>query len=498
MNNFSNVEIIQIAESVARDKMIPKETVLQAMESAIQVASRKKYGMEHNIKVHIDPKNGDIKIYKLQEVVEEVANPATEISLKDARLKDGIITIGEFIQEQLPPIDLGRVAAQSAKQVIINKIFDAEREKQYQEFIKKLGEIAHGTVKRVDAKAVIVDLGGRAEAALPTNFMIKGELFRQNDRIRAYIIDVKRENKGPQIILSRTCNEFLSKLFEQEVPEIYNKTIEIKAVAREAGSRSKIAVYTSEDSLDPVGSCVGVRGSRVQAIITELNGEKIDIVKWSSDPATFIINALAPAEAQKVIIDEDNKRIDVVVPNDQLSLAIGRKGQNVRLASQLTGWGIDVLTDEQESKRRIEEFNNITKVLIEALDVDEMIAQLLASEGFTSVQDIIDVDLEDLTSIQGFDQSVAEELKNRAMAYKQQEQIGEAKKWRELGVSPELAKIPGFNNKILIALGQNDIKTIHDLADLSRDELLEICPDISLDDEKIDTLIMDLRSKIYK
>ncbi|MBN9542363.1 MAG: transcription termination/antitermination protein NusA [Alphaproteobacteria bacterium] len=498
MNNFANIEIIQIAESVARDKMIPKETVLQAMESAIQVASRKKYGMEHNIKVNIDPKNGSINIFKLQEVVEEVENPATEISLKYAKLKNPDITVGEFIQEQLPPIDLGRVAAQSAKQVIINKIFDAEREKQYQEFAKKMGEIAHGTVKRVDAKAVIVDLGGRAEAALPTNQMIKGELFRQNDRIRAYISEVKRETKGQQIILSRTHNEFLVKLFEQEVPEIYNKTIEIKGVAREAGSRSKISVYTSEDSLDPVGSCVGVRGSRVQAIITELNGEKIDIIKWSGDPATYVINALAPAEVQKVIIDEDNRRIDVVVPNEQLSLAIGRKGQNVRLASQLTGWGIDVLTDEQESKRRIEEFNSVTKVLIEALDVDEMIAQLLASEGFSSVQDLIDVDIDDLTSIQGFDQSVAEELKNRAITFKQQEQVREAKEWRELGVSPELAKIEGFNNKILIALGKNDVKSLNDLADLSRDELLEYCPDISLDDDQIDELILELRKKIYK
>ena len=498
MNNFANIEIIQIAESVARDKMIPKETVLQAMESAIQVASRKKYGMEHNIKVNIDPKNGSINIFKLQEVVEEVENPATEISLKYAKLKNPDITVGEFIQEQLPPIDLGRVAAQSAKQVIINKIFDAEREKQYQEFAKKMGEIAHGTVKRVDAKAVIVDLGGRAEAALPTNQMIKGELIRQNDRIRAYISEVKRETKGQQIILSRTHNEFLVKLFEQEVPEIYNKTIEIKGVAREAGSRSKISVYTSEDSLDPVGSCVGVRGSRVQAIITELNGEKIDIIKWSGDPATYVINALAPAEVQKVIIDEDNRRIDVVVPNEQLSLAIGRKGQNVRLASQLTGWGIDVLTDEQESKRRIEEFNSVTKVLIEALDVDEMIAQLLASEGFSSVQDLIDVDIDDLTSIQGFDQSVAEELKNRAITFKQQEQVREAKEWRELGVSPELAKIEGFNNKILIALGKNDVKSLNDLADLSRDELLEYCPDISLDDDQIDELILELRKKIYK
>lgn len=498
MNNFSNIEIIQIAESVARDKMIPKETVIQAMETAIAVASRKKYGMENNIKVDIDHKTGEISILKLQEVVEVVENDATEISLKDARLANPLAQIGDFIEEQLPPIDLGRVAAQSAKQVIINKIFDAEREKQYQEFSKKIGEIVHGTVKRVDARAVIVDLGGRAEAALPMNQMIKGELFRQNDRIRAYINDVKRENKGQQIMLSRTHNEFLVKLFEQEVPEIYNKTIEIMAVAREPGSRAKIAVYTSEDSLDPVGSCVGVRGSRVQAIITELNGEKIDIIKWSQDPATFVISALAPAEVQKVIIDEDNKRIDVVVPNEQLSLAIGRRGQNVRLASQLTGWGIDVLTDEQESKRRIEEFNSVTSVLMNALDVDEMIAQLLASEGFATVQDVIDVDVEDLTSIQGFDADVAQELKNRAIAFLKEETVREAKEWRSMGVSADLAKIEGFNNKILIALGQNGVKTLEDLADLSRDELLEYCPDISLSDDQIDELILGLREKIYK
>ncbi|MBN8827307.1 MAG: transcription termination/antitermination protein NusA [Sphingobacteriia bacterium] len=494
----SNSEILQIAESVARDKAIPKDLVIEALENAIQVAGRRKYGAEHNIKAEIDRRSGEIKIYKLQEVVEEVTDPAKEISLKDALYKNPEAKLGEFIYDPLPPIDLGRVAAQSAKQVIINKVRDAERERQFLDFKGKVGEIVHGVVKRIDYKNIIVDLGGRAEALLTSSELIKNELFRQNDRIRAYVVDVRRENKGPQIFLSRTHNQFLVKLFEQEVPEIYSRTIEIKAVAREPGSRSKIAVYTSDDSIDPVGSCVGIRGSRVQAVINELNGEKIDIIEWSSEPATFLINALAPAEVLKVVIDENKHRIDVVVPNEQLSLAIGRKGQNVRLASHLTGWNIEVLTDEQESKRRQEEFNSTTKLIIEALDVDEMIAQLLATEGFTNIQEIAEVEIEDLTSIQGFDEGIAEELINRAKQYLDQEKLNEAKEWRKLGVAAELAKIAGFNNKILIDLGKNDIKTMKDLADLSRDEFLEYSPDAALSDEQIDEIIMSARKKAYK
>jgi transcription termination/antitermination protein NusA len=467
----NRLELLQIADAVAREKSIDRTLVLQAMEDAIQKAAKSRYGSENEIRAEIDPRTGEIRLQRLLEVVDSVVQEAIEISLKDARRKNPEANIGDFIAEPLPPLDFGRVAAQNAKQVIVQKVREAERERQFAEYRDRIGEISNGTVKRVEYGNVIVDLG-RAEAVVRRDETLPRENYRYGDRIRAYIYDVRREQRGPQIFLSRTRPEFMAKLFAQEVPEIYDGVVELKSVARDPGSRAKIAVVSKDSSIDPVGACVGMRGSRVQAVVNELQGEKIDIIQWSPDAATFIVNALAPAEVSKVVLDEDAERIEVVVPDDQLSLAIGRRGQNVRLASQLTGWDIDILTEAEESERRQKEFNERSNTFMEALDVDEVIAQLLASEGFASVEEVAFVEASEVAAIEGFDEGTAEEIQERARDYLERREAELDAKRRELGVDDDLATVPGLSSAMLVALGQNSVKTVEDFADCATDDLV--------------------------
>jgi N utilization substance protein A len=467
----NRLELLQIADAVAREKSIDRMLVIHAMEDAIQKAAKSRYGSENEIRAEIDPKTGEIRLSRLLEVVDSVMQDAVEISLKDARKRNPDADIGDFIAEPLPPLDFGRVAAQNAKQVIVQKVREAERERQFEEYKDRLGDIVNGVVKRVEYGNVIVDLG-RAEAVVRRDETLPRETYRYGDRIRAYIYDVRREQRGPQIFLSRTRPEFMAKLFAQEVPEIYDAVVEIKSVARDPGSRAKIAVVSRDSSIDPVGACVGMRGSRVQAVVNELQGEKIDIIQWSPDAATFIVNALAPAEVSKVVLDEDAERIEVVVPDEQLSLAIGRRGQNVRLASQLTGWDIDILTEAEESERRQKEFNERSNTFMEALDVDEVIAQLLASEGFASVEEIAYVEPHEIATIEGFDEDTASEIQNRAADYLERRETELDDKRRELGVADDLTEMPGLSKAMLVALGENGVKSVEDLADCATDDLI--------------------------
>ena len=500
MSNVGNPEILQIADAVAREKSIAKELVLEAMEQAIQVAGRRKYGHKHNIKAEINRKNGEIKLFRIYEVVnsiEDIENITTQISLLDALEREQDVKIGDFIIEPLPPIDLGRVAAQTAKQVIVQKVRDFERERQFEDFKDRIGQIMNGVVKRIEYGNIIIDIA-RDEAILLKDSVIPGESFRQNDRIRVYVKDVQKLNKGPQIFLSRTVDEFLAKLFEQEVPEIYDNVIEIKSVAREPGSRAKMAVFCSDSSIDAVGACVGVRGARVQAVINELHGEKIDIIQWSSDPATFVVNALSPADVTKVVIDEEQNRIEVVVPNEQLSLAIGKKGQNVRLASKLIKWKIDVLTEEEESRRRNDEFVSSTSLFIEALDVEEVIAQLLAVEGYSRVEQIAYVSTEELASIEGFDEVLAAELHSRAQKYLEQKDKEVNKKLKELGVDKELQKILRVTPDKMLKLAENGIKTMEDLAELTVNDFNQILPGSGLSKATIEKVISHAKAEEQK
>src|SRR5437773_2257599 len=469
---YARPELLQVADTVARDKGIDKDEVLEAMEQAVQKAGRSKYGQEYYIRAEIDRRNGEIRLLRFREVVETIENEATQIGLEDAQRLNPEAEIGDFITDPLPPIDFGRIAAQTAKQVIVQKVRDAERQRQFLEFKDRVGEIVNGLVKRVEFGNVVVDLG-RAEAMLRRDELLPRESFRQGERVRAYIYDVREETRGPQIFLSRTHPQFMAKLFAQEVPEIYDGIIEIKSVARDPGSRAKIAVISRDSGIDPVGACVGMRGSRVQAVVGELQGEKIDIIPWSQDPATFVVNGLAPAEVSKVVMDEEQRRIEVVVPDDQLSLAIGRRGQNVRLASQLTGWDIDILTEAPESERRCEEFRTRSQLFIDALDIDDVIAHLLVTEGFSKVEDVALVPLEDLAGIEGFDEEVANELRERARSFlqAQDERLGQRRK--ELGVGDDVAAIEGLTPAMLVALGEAGIKTLDDLADLATDELVQ-------------------------
>jgi N utilization substance protein A len=467
----NRLELLQIADAVAREKVIDRTLVISAMEDAIQKAAKSRYGSENEIRAEIDPKTGEIRLVRLLEVVDSVAQDAIEISLKDARKRNPEANIGDFIAEPLPPLDFGRVAAQNAKQVIVQKVREAERDRQFDEFKDRMGDVANGIVKRVEYGNVIVDLG-RAEAVVRRDETLPRETYRYGDRIRAYIYDVRREQRGPQIFLSRTRPEFMAKLFAQEVPEIYDGVVEIKSVARDPGSRAKIAVLSKDSSIDPVGACVGMRGSRVQAVVNELQGEKIDIIPWSGDAATFIVNALAPAEVSKVVLDEDAERIEVVVPDEQLSLAIGRRGQNVRLASQLTGWDIDILTEAEESERRQKEFNERSNTFMDALDVDEVIAQLLASEGFGTVEEIAYVDLPEIASIEGFDEDTASEIQTRAVEYLERRETELDEKRKELGVADDLSEMPGLDRGMLVALGEHGVKSVEDLADCATDDLI--------------------------
>ncbi len=413
MNKVKDIEFLRIAQSVAREKNIKEDSVFEAMEQAILVSCRKKFGTQNEIICNIERKTGQINIFRKMEVVAEVENHFNQISVADAREQNPEIEVGGHILEELPPIDLSRISAQSAKQVIVQKIRDAERDKQYEEYKNRTGDIIIGVVKKAEYGNYSIDVGG-VDLFLPRENVIKNESFRINERVKAYISKVEKNDRGPQIYLSRTDNQFLAKLFAAEVPEIYDGVIQIKAIAREPGSRAKIAVYTTDPSIDAVGSCVGVRGSRVQVITKELQDEKIDIVEWSQELGTFVVNALSPAEVSKIILDEENSRIEVVLPSDQLSLAIGRRGQNVRLASQLVGLKIDVMTEDEESKRRIEEFKSISELFARTLDVEEVLSQLLAAEGFTSVEQIAEVSISDLESIEGFDEDLAAELSKRA------------------------------------------------------------------------------------
>src|ERR1700747_535187 len=413
---YARPELLQVADTVARDKGIDRDEVLEAMEQAIQKAGRSKYGQEYDIRAEIDRKRGGIRPRRFREVAAAVENEATQVGLADAQRLNPEAEIGDFVTDPLPPIVFGRIAAQTAKQVIVQKVRDAERQRQFLEFKDRVGEIVNGLVKRVEFGNVVVDLG-RAEAMLRRDELLPRESFRQGERVRAYVYDVRQELRGPQIFLSRTHPQFMAKLFAQEVPEVYDGIIEIKAVARDPGSRAKIGVVSRDSGIDPVGACVGMRGSRVQAVVQELQGEKIDIIPWSPQAATFVVNALAPAEVTKVVMDEEAGRVEVVVPDDQLSLAIGRRGQNVRLASQLTRWDIDILTEAEESERRQEEFRRRSGLLVAALDVDDMIAGLLVTEGFTTVEAMAFTPEEEVAAIEGFDESVAEELVRRAEGF---------------------------------------------------------------------------------
>ncbi len=500
---YGSTELLQIADAVAREKGLSKDSVIEAMEQAIQVAGRRKYGHEHNIRAEIDKKSGEIKLYRVRTVIEdlstideEVESKQAYISLEDAKKLDNSLNLGDEIKDILPPIDFGRVAAQTAKQVVLQKVRDAEREKQFNEFKDKIGEIVSGTVKRVEYGNVIVDFG-RTEAMIRRDELIPREVFRTGDRIRAYISDVRREKTGPQIFLSRVHPQFLAKLFAQEVPEIYDGIIEIKAVARDPGSRAKIAVISKDSTVNPVLSCVGVRGSRVQAVVNELQGEKIDIVEWAADPANFVVNALSSAEVTKVVIDETKNRIEMVVPDDQLSLAIGRRGQNVRLASQLTGWSIDILTEAVESERRAEEFKNVSQLFVEALNVEEVIAHLLVSEGFSSIEEVAFIPVEDLAVIEGFDEAVAQELHNRARTYLESKQQESERKLKEFGMDASLISFAGLKQEWLEKLGENKVLTLDDFADLSTSELLEFVQDSGLDADQAGQLIMAARASWF-
>jgi len=466
----NRLELLQIADAVAREKSIPRETVLQSMEDALQKAARSRYGQETEVRAEINPKTGELRFSRLMLVVDMVESDATQITLEDARKKNPAAQVGDWIAETLPPFEYGRIAAQSAKQVIVQKVREAERDRQYEEYRDRIGEIINGVVKRVEYGNVIVDLG-RAEAIIRRDELIPREMFRPGDRVRAYVYDVRREQRGPQIFMSRTHPQFMSKLFGQEVPEIYDGIIEVKSVARDPGSRAKIAVISRDSSIDPVGACVGMRGSRVQAVVNELQGEKIDIIPWSIDAATFIVNALQPAEVVKVVLDEDSARIEVVVPDDQLSLAIGRRGQNVRLASQLTGWDIDILTEAEESGRRQKEFQERTTIFMAALDVDEVVGQLLASEGFRSVEELAYVDLAELASIEGFDEETAEEIQNRARDHIARIEAELDERRVALGVDDEMKEVDGMTMPILVKLGENEVKTVEDLAGCATDDL---------------------------
>ncbi len=467
----NKLELLQIADLLADEKGIDKEIVIEAMEEAIQKAARGRYGAENDIVAQIDRATGESSLFRQRAVVEEVENDHHELLLADAKRLDAEIELGDFLREPLPPIEFGRIAAQTAKQVIVQKVRDAERERQYGEFKDRVDEIISGVVKRVEYGNVIIDLG-RAEGIMRRDQILPRETFRVGDRVRCYIYDVRREQRGPQIFLSRTHENFMVHLFAQEVPEIYDGVIEIRAVARDPGSRAKIAVFSNDSSIDPVGACVGMRGSRVQAVVNELQGEKIDIIPHTEDIASFIVSALQPATVVKVVMDEDAGKIEVVVPDDQLSLAIGRRGQNVRLASQLSGWDIDILTEEEESARRQEEFAQRTALFTAALDVDELVAQLLASEGFTSMEEIAYVEIEELTDIEGFDDDTADELQARARDYLARQEEILVNQAKELGAQEDLLGFEGLTPKMLAALAEAEILSLEDFAGSVADELI--------------------------
>lgn len=490
------MELLQVADMVAREKNIDREIVLEAMEEAIQKAGRSKYGHEQDIRAQIDRGNGDIELKRYREVVAndfEIENEIAQLTIDQAtRIKPGAEE-GEFLIDELPPLDFGRIAAQTAKQVIMQKVREAERARQYEEYKDRVGEIISGIVKRVEYGNATIDIQGRAEGIIRRDECIPREPLNVNDRVRAIIYEVREEMRGPQIFLSRSHPEFMAKLFAQEVPEIYDGIIEIKGVARDPGSRAKIAVQSREHSIDPVGACVGMRGSRVQAVVNELGGEKIDIIPWTEDLGSFVVNALQPAAVSKVVLDEDKKHMDVVVPEDQLSLAIGRRGQNVRLASILTGWDIDIMTDEQESERRTEEFSTRSALFIESLDVDDTIAQLLVVEGFSSVEEIAETPLEELNEIEGFEDEISNELQQRAINWLNKKSDELKGKQTELGLADDLMTAEGLRADQILKIGEQGVKTLDDLADLAGDELVELLGENQMNAKEANAVIMKAR-----
>ena len=463
ITSANRLELLQIADAVAREKLIDPDLVIQAMEESMAKAAKSKYGAELDIRAHIDRKTGDLTMIRVREIVDEVENHFTEMTVRDAAAHKENPEVGEHVIDQLPPVDFGRIAAQSAKQVILQKVREAERERQYEEFKDRQGTIINGLVKRVEYGNVIVDVG-RGEAVLRRDQLINRELYRNGDRIRAYIKEVRAEMRGPQIFLSRTTPEFMAELFKMEVPEIYDGMIEIKAVARDPGSRAKIGVISYDSSIDPVGACVGMRGSRVQAVVNELQGEKIDIIPWNEDAPTFLVNALQPAEVAKVVLDEDAERIEVVVPDDQLSLAIGRRGQNVRLASQLTGLDIDIMNEAEESERRQTEFEERSKLFMETMNVDEVVAQLLVSEGFATLEEVAFVEVDEILSIDGFDQETADELQARARESLDEINTKALEEAKALGTEQSLIDYEGLTPQMLVALAKDDVRTLEDFA----------------------------------
>ncbi|MBF0455186.1 MAG: transcription termination/antitermination protein NusA [Magnetococcales bacterium] len=490
------VEIIQYAEQLARERGIPRDVVIEAMEVAIETASRRKYGAHKNIQASFDYKTGEFAISQLFEVVEDSEDesyegPDVHITLEEALKLNPGAKVGDFLAETLPTIEFGRIAAQTAKQVIVQKVREAERKSIYEEYVERQGQLVNGMVKRVERNNIHVDLG-RAAAFLPHEQQLPREHYRQGDRIRAFICEVRDVTRGPQIILSRTDPQMIVRLFEMEVPEIYDGIVEIKAVSRDPGFRSKIAVRSNDSHIDPVGSCVGVRGSRVQGVVTELQGERIDIIEWSSDPAVFVCNALAPSEVARVIVDEEDKSIQVIVGADQLSLAIGRRGQNVRLASELTGWKIDIITEQEEASSRVEEFEAVSKQLMDFLDLDEDVSGALVQEGFSGIEDVAYVPLEELAAIDGFDKDIAQELRNRAREYLLHNALETEERKVELAIDPRLFQLDGLPDELVLSMGEKGITNLDDLADLATDELLELSEN-GLSQPVAEKLIMDAR-----
>ncbi len=494
--------MLQVANNVALEKNIEQDSVFSAMEQALEKAARVKYGHEIDIRVSIDRETGDIKLNSYLEVVENLdeENQSRQILLSDAKEINNNIKLGEFFIKELPQIDLGRVAAQNAKGVIIQKVREADKSKQYEEYKDKVGEIAIGIVKRIEFGNLIIDLG-KSEAIIKREELIPRETFKNGDRVRAYIYEVKNDLKGYQVFLSRTHPQFVAKLFFQEVPEIYDGIITVKSVARDPGSRAKISVYTEDSTIDPVGACVGMRGSRVQAVVNELQGEKIDIVTWSDNQATFLANALAPAEVTKIFLFEEKNRVEVVIPDEQLSLAIGRKGQNVKLASNLTNLEIDILTEDEESERRQQEFKDKSLLISDLLDVEDVIAQLLVTDGYTSIEAIASETIENLEKIEGFDNDLANEILDRAKNYINEKDLENQKIINEKIHDDELKNLDGMNRNILAKLANSNILTLNDFADLATFELIDkdegILKELEIDEDTINKMIMQAREKWF-
>lgn len=493
----NSIDLLHVADAVAREKGIEREEVLAAMELAIQKAGRTKYGNDHDIRAQINRKTGEIQLTRYQEVVETVEDDVCQITLTQARKTHPMIEVGEFVKDPLPPIDFGRVAAQTARQVIVQRVREVERDRQFAEYKDRVGEIVNGLVKRVEFGNVVVELGN-SEALLRRNELINREAFRSGERVRAVIMDVRRDNHGPQVLLSRTHPSFLVGLFAQEVPEIYDGVIEIRSAARDPGSRAKIAVFSKDSGLDPVGACVGVRGSRVQSIVNELQGEKIDIVSWSSNIATFVVNALAPAEVVRVVVEEESKRLDVIVADDQLSIAIGRRGQNIRLATQLTGWKIDMASESEDDQRRSRETERFSQGFMGVLDVDDVLARLLVLEGFRTIEEVAYVDISELSAIEGLDEGIAIELQVRARSYLERQEEETLARLVAKGVQQDLMDLEGLSLEMIVALAEKGVLSLDDFADLAGDEVIEILKGHTITVEDANALIMRARAHWFE